>query len=75
MKDLHAIVSRVLDITEASVNDAIAPANTASWDSFATLMLVSELERAGGLNFTTSEVAEMKSVGDIKAVLKKRGVA
>lgn len=75
MNELHAIVGRVLGIPEASVNDATAPANTASWDSFATLMLVSELERAGGLNFSTHEVAEMKSVGDIKAVLKKRGVA
>lgn len=75
MSKLTAILSRVLEIPEGSMRDDTGPANVPSWDSFNGLLLVSELEEAFGVEFTMKEVTSVKTVGDIKVVLAKHGIA
>ena len=74
MKRLKAILSKVLDIDENSINDKTSPDNVETWDSFNGLMLVSELEKRFNVKFTMEEVTSVKNVGDIKKSLEKHGV-
>ncbi len=71
---LSGILSRVLSIALETITDATAPENTATWDSYNALMLVSELETAFAVSFTMEEVIAVKNVGDIKAALRRHGV-
>lgn len=74
MKKLKSILSRILDIEESSINDLTSPDNVESWDSFNSLIIVSELEKEFKVRFTTDEVRAVKYVKDIKESLKRHGV-
>jgi acyl carrier protein len=74
MSSLKSIVSKVLGIDESMINDDLSPENTDSWDSFNSLMLVSELESNFSLSFSMDEVKAVKCYKDIKEALKRHGV-
>lgn len=74
MNRLASILSSVLQIDPANIDDETSPENVPSWDSFAGLMLVSELESAFQVSFTMDEVHTVKCVGDIKKALERHGV-
>jgi len=74
MKRLKAILSKVLEIDENEITDETSPDTVETWDSFNGLMLVSELENNFNVRFTIHEVTIMKSVKDIKDILKKHGI-
>ncbi len=44
------------------------------WDSLQHIALVSAIERAFGINLSMDEMMEMRTVGDIEAVLRRHGV-
>lgn len=44
------------------------------WDSLQHIALVSAIERAFGITLSMDEMMEMRSVGDIEAVLRRHGV-
>ncbi len=71
---LYKIIARVLDIPLDTINDSISPLNTPSWDSFNSIMLISELESAAGVLFDISDLMSVKNVGDIKKVLDNYSV-
>lgn len=71
---LYKIIARVLDIPLDTINDSISPLNTPSWDSFNSIMLISELESASGVLFDISDLMNVKNVGDIKKVLDNYSV-
>ena len=73
MKTLQSILSRILEIEEAQVTDQLTPADVGTWDSMNALIMVSELESAFNVKFTSAEVTEVKCVGDIKKILSKHG--
>ena len=75
MTNLNKIIGKILNIAEDKIHDSISPDNTESWDSFNSLMLVSEIERNYQISFTTGEVIDIRSVADIKKLLKQRGVS
>lgn len=74
MARLEKILSKVLEVKEADINDESSPDNIANWDSFNGLMLVSELENEFKISFTVDEVINVKTVGEIKKALIKHGV-
>lgn len=74
MKKLSKILSRVLEIDEKKINDNTSPDNVDSWDSYNALLLVSELEDNFKVKFSLDEIISVKSVKDIKDVLKKHGI-
>ena len=71
---LVALLSKVLDIESGSISDDTSPENTASWDSFNALLLVSELESEFNVHFSMEEVYAVKCVKDIKAALIRHNV-
>lgn len=74
MARLEKILSKVLGVKEADINNESSPDNIANWDSFNGLMLVSELENEFKISFTVDEVINVKTVGEIKKALIKHGV-
>lgn len=71
---LYSILSGVLDIPANQVTDETSPENTAGWDSFNGLMLVTELEKGFDVKFDIEEVIAVKNVRDIKEALQRHGV-
>ncbi|MHC4268254.1 MAG: acyl carrier protein [Planctomycetota bacterium] len=74
MKRLKSILSNVLNIKEDTINDGTSPDNVDMWDSFAGLMIVTELESQFNIKFTMDEIVAVKCVGDIKEALSRHGV-
>ena len=68
---LYDLLSKILEIPRAEINDQISPNNTPTWDSFNAVMMMVELEKASGARFDMSDLMAVKNVGDIKKVLDK----
>lgn len=71
---LGEIFAKVLSISSSEVSDVTSPENTPSWDSFNALMLVSEIEKEFSIQFGAADVADIRNVSDLKAVMRKRGI-
>lgn len=71
---LKQVLKKVLDIESESISDNTSQENTLSWDSFNSLLLISEIEKNFQVEFDVDEVAGIKNVGDIKNLLRKHGV-
>lgn len=74
MKTLYKVVAQVMNVSTARISDKTSPQNTKKWDSLRGLLLVTALENQYKIKFTTQDMAGMKNIGDIKKILKKRGV-
>lgn len=72
---LIGLLARVLNIEPDSISDSTSPENTASWDSFNALLLVSELETEFNVQFTMDEIYAVKCVKDIREALKQHSVS
>jgi acyl carrier protein len=73
-KKLYAILSEILEISEDKINNDASVENTPTWDSFAGLMIVSEVERVFDVKFNINEVVEIKGVLDLKKYLAERNI-
>lgn len=73
MKSVEEIVAAVLKVDPSEIDDTTGAGTHKAWDSLASILLVAELERALDINFSLEEAMEMKSVGDIKTIIKKHG--
>ena len=72
---VHEIFASVLRISADSIRDETAPENTPRWDSLQSINLVLALEEEFGVALGTRDIAEMKNVGLVKAVLRRKGAA
>jgi len=73
-KIVDDIISKILLLAKNQIKDSISREDVEEWDSMTHLVLVSELEQAFDLVFSDDEVAEMKTIGDIKKALRRHGV-
>jgi acyl carrier protein len=71
---LHEVVARFLKVPVASVTDASSPETLRRWDSLAHLDLISEIEDAYDVRFSTGEVMRAKSVADLRRLLREKGL-
>jgi acyl carrier protein len=69
------LISKVLNIEVEMVTDETSPENTASWDSFNGLLMVSELEEVFSVHFSIEEVYGVTCVKDIKSALVHHDVS
>jgi acyl carrier protein len=70
---LEKIFSEVFAISEASVIDTLALVDIPNWDSMAHMMFIVRLEEDYQVQFTGDEIADIKTVGDTRAVLLAHG--
>jgi len=72
---LKEILVKVLLVDGTKINDRMSRKDVEEWDSMAHLMLVSEIESEFGIMMSDDDITEIKTVGDIKRVLRKFDVA
>ncbi len=74
MDKFDIIVSRVFKIKPEDISDSLTGKDIPDWDSMNYLLFIAELEKQFDLSFTMDEVLGANSLGDVRNLLKKRGV-
>ena len=71
---LEKLFADVFLYPEASVSDSLTFREVPRWDSLAHMMLIAKLEETYSIQFTGDEIADMRSVGDLRRILGNHGV-
>jgi acyl carrier protein len=71
---LHQVIGRALNVPAASVSDESGPGTLRRWDSLRHLDLMTAIEDAYEVRFSTAEIMRAASVGDIRRLLSEKGV-
>jgi acyl carrier protein len=71
---LEEIFAEVFAIPQSTVVDALALEDISTWDSMAHMLLVVHLEETYKVQFTGDEIANIRSVRDVRFALTTRGV-
>jgi acyl carrier protein len=71
---LHEVVARALRVPAASVNDESSPETLRRWDSLHHLELMTAVEDAYGVRFSTGEMVRAQSVGALRRLLATKGI-
>jgi acyl carrier protein len=71
---LSDVIARALNVPPESVSDASSPETLRRWDSLRHLDLLNTIEDAYGVRFSTAEIMRANSVGDIRKLLREKGV-
>jgi acyl carrier protein len=71
---LHEIVARALRVPAASVSDESSPETLRRWDSLHHLDLMTEIEEAYGVQFSTADMVRARSVRQIRDLLRGKGI-
>jgi acyl carrier protein len=71
---LERIFAQVFSIPEGTVNDSLSLREISSWDSMSHMMLITRLEEAFSVEFTGDEIADFRSVRDVREAISRRGV-
>jgi acyl carrier protein len=69
---VRRVVADIFDLELEQVTESSSPETTEAWDSLQHLNLVLALEQSFGVAFTTEEINQMLSVGEIVNVLRKK---
>jgi acyl carrier protein len=72
LDQLIAIVARVFDIPAEQVTDSLSREELEVWTSLNHLLLISEIETEMGVQFTSDEVLNIVTFGDIRRVVSKK---
>jgi len=62
----------VFDDDSISVSPELSAKDVDGWDSLTHIRLMLSVERAFKVKFTTSEIGNLKNVGDLVALIKQR---
>jgi acyl carrier protein len=71
---LEEVFSRVMEEPADTFTDDSSPDTVLEWTSLRHVTLLVEIENEFGIRFSNAEMATMRSMGDIRAALTKRGV-
>jgi acyl carrier protein len=67
------IVAGVLEVGPAEVVGTAGPATLLTWTSLRHLELVVTLEQAYGVSFTYQDIRNLRSIGQVRDVLRAKG--
>ncbi len=70
MERLRDVVARVLNREMPHFSEAVPFAELPGWDSVAHLALLLAVEQAFAVTFTSRQMVEMKTIGDMLEVLR-----
>ena len=74
LDDVNTIVAKVFSIDDSEITDKSSPETIENWDSFHGLALIDALEMEFNIQFSISEITDVKTVADIKKHLKNHGI-
>ena len=72
-EQVERVLVDVLQVPPSAVTDELAMTDLEIWDSLKHMELIASLEQRFGIELTFDEIVRMRSVGEIKRVLKDRG--
>ena len=72
---LTAIVRDLFDEYEGPVTRALSAHDVEQWDSLANVQFVVLIEQAFGIRFSSAEVGQFKSIGELLDIMKAKRVA
>jgi acyl carrier protein len=71
---LSKVLRESFNVEENQYSDESLLMNFKEWDSMAHMFFITKLEEMYGIEITGDEIADMKSIGDVKQVILKRGL-
>jgi acyl carrier protein len=71
---LYELVSQIMNVPIAEINDNSGPQSIEGWDSFNIYLLLNEIETEFNVKFTLDESLDVKNVGNFKKHLKNHGI-
>jgi acyl carrier protein len=74
MQNFYRIIETTLDLPLDSITDDFKMQDTDSWDSLRHMALITAIETTYSLELSFDEIVTMRSVAEIKAVLRAKGV-
>jgi acyl carrier protein len=72
MDKLNTVFQNVFNDDELTIDEGTTAGDVEGWDSLMHVTLLVNVEKAFGIKFTSSEVAGMKSVGDLARLIGSR---
>jgi acyl carrier protein len=70
---LNEVFQGVFDDDDLDISRATTAEDVEGWDSLMHVTLLLNIEKAFGIKFTSSEVARLKSVGDLMDLIEAKG--
>jgi acyl carrier protein len=71
---LTDVIRDFFDLPQLAVDPSTTAAQVEGWDSVAHVGLIVAVEKAFAVRFTTKEVKSLRTVGDLIALLDRRGI-
>ncbi len=72
---LEELIGSILEIDPQDVTDATSQTTLSSWDSMAHINLITAMEEVYNVSFSVDEIQAIKSVGDARQMLRRKGAA
>ena len=70
-----SLLAEVLQISPSGITEDLAMKDLEAWDSLKHMELIVSLEQSFGIELTFDDIVAMRSVAEIKRVLRERGAA
>ncbi|MBI3688922.1 MAG: acyl carrier protein [Actinobacteria bacterium] len=67
------VVAEVFEVDPTEVVDGAGPDTLAAWTSLRHLQLMVTLEEAYGLSFSYREIRDLRSIGQVRDVMRAKG--
>jgi acyl carrier protein len=71
--DFAETVAGVLEVEPAELTDDMGPDQLDAWTSTRHIQLVVTLEEAYAVSFSYPEIRDLRTIGELRAVLKAKG--
>lgn len=72
---LIALISEILRVPQSEIFDSLDMEETSTWDSLSHMQLIAAVEDEFNIELTADDIVAMRSVGQIKDVLRIRTAA
>ena len=72
MEKLKDIVARVFEISKDEVTDELTYDTIEKWDSFAHMLLITEIEKDMGIEFTIFEIEQARTFKVLREIVSRK---
>lgn len=72
LQRLNGVFRRVLKRDDIELSETTTAQDVDGWDSLTNMILISEIEKSYGLQFSFREIVRFKNVGDLCAAIARK---
>lgn len=72
---LEKVLAEVFSISPEDICDSLQLQEIGTWDSMSHMVMIIRLEETFQTQFSGDEIADIRSVGDIRTTLQQRGIS